>query len=321
MAGLRKSRHLALIGAALLAVGFGSGSALGQEAFGGNINSCTDLGNEYADASALVTVTANDSTYLSYTSTEPVVLAIKGGDNYYVYPAATEGLDLHAPLNGGENVPQISHYFFCYIPGTGDPGAGGNGDQTGTGDENGGQPGSDDGNTSGDDGQLGDDPTDPGGSDQGQGADQNDGTSDDGQVVDPGTNPGESDDSGDGSEDDGGSGDDVTDGVTDVGNGSVSDPSDDPATDDEVDDGTSVDVGSGSDGTTDDGSTNAPQTGDEGSSPSGDYETSGGTGDTITTLPITGTGSGESYGMEELVLTLAALIAAAGVGMRRNQQA
>ena len=99
----------------------GSGRIHAQDAFEGNINSCSDLGPGFVDASGLVTVTANDGTYLSYTATVAVTAAVKGGDNYNVYGAATSGVDLRSPLNGGGNVPAISHYLFCYVPGDESP--------------------------------------------------------------------------------------------------------------------------------------------------------------------------------------------------------
>ena len=99
----------------------GAGRASAQTDYAGNINSCSDLGAGYVDASALVTVTANDGTYLSYTATDAVVGVIKGGDNYRVYPEMTAGVALHAPLNGGGNVPAISHYLFCAVPGGEEP--------------------------------------------------------------------------------------------------------------------------------------------------------------------------------------------------------
>jgi hypothetical protein len=109
---------LAFVGLLLSA---GAGRASAQVDYAGNINSCADLGAGYVDASALVTVTANDGTYLSYTATDAVVGVIKGGNNYRVYPAATAGVALHAPLNRGGNVPAISHYLFCAIPGGEEP--------------------------------------------------------------------------------------------------------------------------------------------------------------------------------------------------------
>ena len=99
----------------------GSSRIHAQDAFEGNINSCSDLGPGFVDAGGLVTVTANDGTYLSYTATASVTAAVKGGDNYNVYASATSGVDLHAPLNGGGNVPAISHYLFCYVPGGENP--------------------------------------------------------------------------------------------------------------------------------------------------------------------------------------------------------
>jgi hypothetical protein len=93
----------------------GAPYASAQTTYPGNINSCSDLGAGYVDASAFVT-SSHDGTYLDYTSTIAVVAVIKGGDNYNVYPAATSGTDLHSPDNGGGQIPAISHYLFCYIP-------------------------------------------------------------------------------------------------------------------------------------------------------------------------------------------------------------
>jgi hypothetical protein len=47
------------------------------------------------------------------------IVYVKGGDAYNEYdysPAATSDTGLAAPLNGGENVPDISHAVFCVNP-------------------------------------------------------------------------------------------------------------------------------------------------------------------------------------------------------------
>ena len=112
---IRRLAAIAAFAGMLLATG--SNPAQAQDSYAGNINSCSDLGAGFVDASGLVTVTANDGTYLSYTSSVAVTAAIKGGPNYNVYGSSTSGSGLHSPLNGGGNVPAISHYLFCYVPG------------------------------------------------------------------------------------------------------------------------------------------------------------------------------------------------------------
>jgi hypothetical protein len=68
--------------------------------------------------------TVTDGKYLAFSrvSGDNVVTAVvvKGGEFTYVYDygaGATSGAGLRAPLNGGGNVPTISHYTFCYQPG------------------------------------------------------------------------------------------------------------------------------------------------------------------------------------------------------------
>jgi hypothetical protein len=68
--------------------------------------------------------TVIDGKYLQFSrvSGTNVVTAVvvKGGEDTYVYyygAGATSGAGLRAPLNGGGNVPVISHYTFCYQPG------------------------------------------------------------------------------------------------------------------------------------------------------------------------------------------------------------
>lgn len=60
------------------------------------------------------TLTA-DGTTASYSSPTgyTVTAVVKGGDGYTVYSHG-ETVGLVAPLNGGENIPAISHWFICY---------------------------------------------------------------------------------------------------------------------------------------------------------------------------------------------------------------
>jgi hypothetical protein len=79
----------------------------GAQQFGGTTSGGTQDG---------ITVTVTDATYLSYTADSSVTVygaVIKGGDAYNVYPAGVT-TDLRAPLNGGGQIPQISHWFICY---------------------------------------------------------------------------------------------------------------------------------------------------------------------------------------------------------------
>ena len=68
------------------------------------------------------TVTGGKYIEFSRVSGSNVVTAVvvKGGEFTYVYDygnGATSGAGLRAPLNGGGNIPDISHYTFCYQPG------------------------------------------------------------------------------------------------------------------------------------------------------------------------------------------------------------
>ena len=105
---------LAFVGLVLSAAG---GRVQAQESYQGVIASCVDLGDGYADASASVTVTANDGTYLSYTAADAVVAVIAGGDGYNRFPAAPSGVDLRAPLDADGKAPAIGQVLFCAIPG------------------------------------------------------------------------------------------------------------------------------------------------------------------------------------------------------------
>jgi hypothetical protein len=80
-----------------------------------------DPPGNYDDGYVSVTLSA-DGKYLDWSATNAIVLAflVKGGPNYYVYNYAGSGLNsdtgLHSPDNEGGNVPDVSHYNFCYIP-------------------------------------------------------------------------------------------------------------------------------------------------------------------------------------------------------------
>ena len=104
---------LALVG---MLISVGAGPASAQDSTAGNITSCSDLGADYVDAGSLVTVTANDGTSLGYTSTVAVTAVVTGGDRSNVYPSATSGTGLSAPLDGDGNVPAIIGYLFCSVP-------------------------------------------------------------------------------------------------------------------------------------------------------------------------------------------------------------
>jgi hypothetical protein len=68
-----------------------------------------------------------DGKYLGWSSSGATVHAVlvKGGPDSHLYaynpPAATADQGLHSPLNSGGQVPEISHFVFCYTTGrTGD---------------------------------------------------------------------------------------------------------------------------------------------------------------------------------------------------------
>ena len=63
------SRMLLAVAFVVMLLATGTASASAQTAYAGNINSCSDLGAAFVDASAFVTITTNDGTYLSYTAT------------------------------------------------------------------------------------------------------------------------------------------------------------------------------------------------------------------------------------------------------------
>lgn len=95
----------------------------------GNAVTCEDAGLAGEDITGLLTVDGgvpNVDQYLTVTAVETgtVVtgIVVKGGDAYNVYvPGANElpllppWEDLQSPLNGGHQVPQISHWYACGV--------------------------------------------------------------------------------------------------------------------------------------------------------------------------------------------------------------
>lgn len=94
----------------------------------GNAVTCEDAGLEGVDVTGLLTVEGgvpDVDQYLTVTAVEAgtVVtgIVVKGGNGYNVYVPG-EGLellppweDLQSPLNGGHQVPQISHWYACGV--------------------------------------------------------------------------------------------------------------------------------------------------------------------------------------------------------------
>ncbi len=92
------------------AVGFSDDTILsGDNADSNSADGITVTGQankQYID----VTVDANSNVVLD-------VIVVKGGPNYNVYPGTVRD-NLRSPLNGGGNIPAISHWFICYHAGT-----------------------------------------------------------------------------------------------------------------------------------------------------------------------------------------------------------
>jgi|GEM_PF-2064232 len=95
--------------------------------YSGNATTCDHVGlddsqrqdgsittGSYTASPVSYTVT-NDRT-VTFTSVDPSVVidavVIKGGDNYHVYSPYVA--DMVSPLNGGGNVPALSHWYLCY---------------------------------------------------------------------------------------------------------------------------------------------------------------------------------------------------------------
>jgi len=71
--------------------------------------------------SRFITFTVNDNKYLAFAATNVLAgsIYVKGGDGYRIYvfdPAVDSASDLRSPLNGGSNIPDISHYGLALLP-------------------------------------------------------------------------------------------------------------------------------------------------------------------------------------------------------------
>ncbi len=123
----------AIIGVGVVLTGFGllsgTAGAEGNPIFyeGDNATTCAqvnlDDSDQYdgstttgVDVTSLFTATVTDDRYVTISAVAAGVtfqaVVVKGGNNYNVYnpPVA----NMQAPLNGGENVPALSHWFACY---------------------------------------------------------------------------------------------------------------------------------------------------------------------------------------------------------------
>ena len=71
--------------------------------------------------SRYITFTVTDNKYLAFDATNVLVgsVYVKGGDGYRIYtfdPSVDSASDLRSPLNGGTNIPDISHYGLVLLP-------------------------------------------------------------------------------------------------------------------------------------------------------------------------------------------------------------
>jgi hypothetical protein len=90
--------------------------------FSGNATTCADIGlgsstETTGDANVQATVSAHspEGEELNVVLGPNVVIdgiLVKGGNGYNVYSSAVPGMI--SPLNGGGNIPQISHFVICY---------------------------------------------------------------------------------------------------------------------------------------------------------------------------------------------------------------
>ena len=93
----------------------------------GNATTCADVGlsgstrfegkhHSGTYETLLFDYTITHDRYITLTAIDPAVtvhaVVVKGGDHYHVYnpPVAS----MRSPFNGGDNVPDISHWFLCY---------------------------------------------------------------------------------------------------------------------------------------------------------------------------------------------------------------
>lgn len=93
----------------------------------GNVTTCADVGFSGAIQlegailsgtylTALVDYTVVGDTAVTLTRVAPAItilaVAVKGGPNYHVYSTPLD--PMVSPLNGGTNVPALSHWYLCY---------------------------------------------------------------------------------------------------------------------------------------------------------------------------------------------------------------
>ena len=93
----------------------------------GNATTCADVGrggstlfegsiHSGAYTTPLIDYTITHHKYVTLTRVDPAItvhaVVVKGGDHYHVYnpPVAS----MRSPFNGGDNVPDLSHWYLCY---------------------------------------------------------------------------------------------------------------------------------------------------------------------------------------------------------------
>jgi LPXTG-motif cell wall-anchored protein len=93
----------------------------------GNVTTCADVGrggstlfegsiHSGAYTTSLIDYTITHHKYVTLTRVDPAItihaVVVKGGPNYHVYnPPVTS---MRSPYNGGDNVPELSHWYLCY---------------------------------------------------------------------------------------------------------------------------------------------------------------------------------------------------------------
>lgn len=93
----------------------------------GNVTTCEDVGYPGSTqlegaitsgngGNSVISYTVTDNKYVTLTSVDVTVtiqvVVVKGGDHYNVYNPAVVGMQ--SPLNGGGQVPNLSHWYVCY---------------------------------------------------------------------------------------------------------------------------------------------------------------------------------------------------------------
>jgi LPXTG-motif cell wall-anchored protein len=93
----------------------------------GNVTTCADVGRAGSTlfegsihsgvyTTSLIDYTITHHKYVTLTRVDPAItihaVVVKGGPNYHVYnPPVTS---MRSPYNGGDNVPDLSHWYLCY---------------------------------------------------------------------------------------------------------------------------------------------------------------------------------------------------------------